>query len=139
MLQKLFPFWSDRNKSLKHSIDISTKQHDVRNIHSLSVILHPNDSVDIIMMHPDLEKFSISEISNEAEKFAELLVYITNAPMEPRLLAVITNKGKNTESMKEQLFYDNVISYYQLIKRELEKTVSDSGPVIRPIAAFNLK
>lgn len=137
MLLRLFPFFQKNKTELSKTI--SLKESRDHNIHTLSVILYPNDIVDILLTHPDLEQFSISEISKEAEKFAELLVHITNAPMEPKLLAVITNKSKITESIKEQLFYDNIITYYNLIKSEFEKNTSDNDPVIRPSAAFNQK
>ena len=136
-LKKLFHYSS--NDAIK---DERMNENDelINNIHTLSVILHPNDNVDIIMMHPDLERLSLSDISVEAEKFAELLVYITNPLVEPKLLATILNKTKKKEiSTKEHLFYDNVITYYRLVKAEFEKNLNDSGPVVRPRAAFSLK
>jgi hypothetical protein len=108
-------------------------------MHSLSVILHPDDMVDIIVLHPKLDKLSLVEISTEAEKFAELLIYVTNNLMEPKLLTTIRNKIKNTNNDKEQLFYDNVLSYYDVIKTEFEKKLIDNGPLIRPRSVFNSK
>lgn len=141
ILQKFYLYWSGlNNKADKDkSTDSDLSDQEIDTIHSLSIILHPNDTVDLIMMHPDLERLSDHEISNEAEKFAELLLYVTNALMEPKLLATISNKSKSTESVKEQLFYDNVITYYQIVKKEFEHNMLEKGPVIRPIAVFNTK
>lgn len=137
MLQKCFPCLKSNTLAQK---EISSNSSDgLTGVHSISIVLHQNDAVDIILMHPDLEKFSITEISTEAEKFSELLVYTISMTMESKLLAVIAEKSKNTESIKEQLFYDNVVHYYQLIKAEFEKNLLSSGPVIRPSAAFNPK
>jgi hypothetical protein len=108
-------------------------------MHSLSIILHPDDMVDIIVLHPKLEKLSLVEISSEAEKFAELLIYVANNLMEPKLLTTIRNKTKDTNNEKEQLFYDNVLSYYDVIKSEFEKKLIDNGPLIRPRSVFNSK
>jgi hypothetical protein len=115
------------------------EQPIVDNAHSLSVILHPDEMVDIIVLHPKLDKLSLVEISSEAEKFAELLIYVTNNLMEPKLLTTIRNKTKNTNNDKEQLFYDNVLSYYDIIKTDFEKKLIDNGPLIRPRSVFNSK
>lgn len=140
ILQKFYLFclgrYSEDNSS---SIGLDSKKKSMDNIHSVSIVLHSNDTVDIIMMHPDLDPLSDNEVSTEAEKFAELLVYITNALMEPKLLATIANKSKLTENVKEQLFYDNVISYYNIVKAEFEHNLLEKGPLIRPSAVFNTK
>lgn len=135
MLQKLFHYWL--SKTQKPSVKEEASASD--DMHSLSIVLHPNEMVDIIVLHPKLDKLSIVEISTEAEKFAELLVYVSNNLMEPKLLTTIRNKTKNTANDKEQLFYDNVLSYYDLIKTEFEKKIIDNGPLIRPRSVFNSK
>lgn len=138
MLRKLWRYWFSAEQA-KTDTSTGIRAKEIDNIHSISVILHPDDAVDIVMMHPDLELLSISDISSEAEKFAELLVYVTNPLMEPKLLATINHKAKISERTKEQLFYDNVISYYQLIRSEYEKRLINNGPVIRPRSAFSLR
>lgn len=138
MLQRLWHFCRKPN-NITNDISIHPSYPKIDTIHSLSVVLHPDDAVDIVMMHPDLELLSVSDIANEAEKFSELLVYVTNPLMEPKLLATIANKAKNSTSIKEQLFYDNVITYYRIIRAEYEKKLIDKGPVIRPRLAFNLR
>lgn len=137
MLKKLFRSSSNHKEDGELSINNNVI---INNIHTLSIVLHPNDNVDIIMMHPNLENLSLTEIAFEAEKFAELLVYITNPLVEPKLLTTITNKTKKKDTTtKEHLFYDNVITYYRLVKAEFEKNLGDNGPVVRPRAAFSLK
>jgi hypothetical protein len=138
MLQKLFHYWLSKKKSTSDN-----KQNEEESVtddmHSLSIILHPDDMVDIIVLHPKLDKLSLVEISSEAEKFAELLIYVANNLMEPKLLTTIRNKTKNTDNEKEQLFYDNVLSYYDVIKSEFEKKLINNGPLIRPRSVFNSK
>lgn len=140
MLQKLFHYWLSKNKSLSDNKKNKEEEESVTDdMHSLSIILHPDDMVDIIVLHPKLEKLSLVEISSEAEKFAELLIYVANNLMEPKLLTTIRNKTKDTNNEKEQLFYDNVLSYYDVIKSEFEKKLIDNGPLIRPRSVFNSK
>jgi hypothetical protein len=138
MLQELFRYWLNK----KHPSVAKEKNQEepiADESHSLSVILHPDDIIDIIVLHPKLDRLSLVEISTEAEKFAELLIYVTNNLMEPKLLTTIRNKTKNTNNDKEQLFYDNVLSYYDIIKTEFEKKLIDNGPLIRPRSVFNSK
>jgi len=67
------------------------------------------------------------------------LIYVTNNLMEPKLLTTIRDKTKNTNNDKEQLFYDNVLSYYDVIKTEFEQKLINNGPLIRPRSVFNSK
>jgi hypothetical protein len=138
MLQELFRYWLNKKQS---SVTKEKNQEEsiADEMHSLSVILHPDDIVDIIVLHPKLDKLSLVEISTEAEKFAELLIYVTNNLMEPKLLTTIRDKTKNTNNDKEQLFYDNVLSYYDVIKTEFEQKLINNGPLIRPRSVFNSK
>jgi hypothetical protein len=138
MLQELFRYWLNKKQS---SVTKEKNQEEsiADEAHSLSVILHPDDIIDIIVLHPKLDKLSLVEISTEAEKFAELLIYVTNNLMEPKLLTTIRDKTKNTNNDKEQLFYDNVLSYYDVIKTEFEKKLINNGPLIRPRSVFNSK
>jgi|LakMenE18May11ns_1017448.scaffolds.fasta_scaffold9959463_37 hypothetical protein len=138
MLQELFRYWLSK-KQPSVAKEKTQEESIAEEMHSLSVILHPDDMVDIIVLHPKLDKLSLVEISTEAEKFAELLIYVTNNLMEPKLLTTIRNKIKNTNNDKEQLFYDNVLSYYDVIKTEFEKKLIDNGPLIRPRSVFNSK
>ena len=138
MLQELFRYWLNKKQS-SVTKEKSQEESIADEMHSLSVILHPNDIIDIIVLHPKLDKLSLVEISTEAEKFAELLIYVANNLMEPKLLTTIRNKTKNTNDDKEQLFYDNVLSYYDTIKTDFEKKLIDNGPLIRPRSVFNSK
>jgi hypothetical protein len=138
MLQKLFHYWLNNKKSSSTN-EKEQEESTTEDLHSLSIILHPDDMVDIIVLHPKLDKLSLVEISAEAEKFAELLIYVANNLMEPKLLKTIQNKTKDTNNDKEQLFYDNVLSYYDVIKSNFEKNVINTGPLIKPRSVFNSK
>ena len=138
MLKKLFHYCL--SKIHNTSTEIKNQEKNItEEIHSLSVLLYPKDMVDIIFLHPNLDNLSIVEISTEAEKFAELLIYATSSLMEPKVLTTIRDKVKNTNNEKEQLFYDNVLSYYDIIKTEFEQKILGNGPLIRPRSVFNPK
>jgi hypothetical protein len=138
MLQKLFRYCLSKKQS--PSTDIKNQEeNNTEAIHSLSVRLYENDIVDVIFLHPKIDNLSIIEISTEAEKFAELLIYAISSLMEPKVLTIIHDKAKNTNNNKEQLFYDNVLSYYDLIKIEFEQKLLNNGPLIRPRSVFNSK
>lgn len=138
MLQKLFRYWLNNKKSSSTN-EKKQEESTTEDLHSLSIILRPDDMIDIIVLHPKLDKLSLVEISAEAEKFAELLIYVANNLMEPKLLKTIRNKTKDTNNDKEQLFYDNVLSYYDVIKSNFEKNVINTGPLIKPRSVFNSK
>jgi len=42
------------------------------------------------------------------------------------------------KAIKEKLFFDNVISFYDLIRQEIKKA-NNTGPLISPMSAFATK
>jgi len=136
MLSKLYHYLFD-----KRTLPITSQDDDDNqsSVHSVTLVLHSESVIDIVMTHPDLNRLSNDDIVIEAEKFAELLVYMSNNIMESKLLKTISKKGQQSSNIKEQLFYDNVITFYKLIQSELEQKISYNGPLIRPTAAFNIR
>jgi len=105
---------------------------------SIVISLKSNYDVDIQLKYPNLDNEHINNIPNIAEKYAELLIYINSNALKYRLLDTIKDKSYRSEDIKEKLFFDNVISFYDLIRQEIKKA-NNTGPLISPMSAFATK
>jgi hypothetical protein len=105
---------------------------------SIVISLKSNYDVDIQLKYPNLDNEHINNIPNIAEKYAELLIYINSNALKYRLLDTIKDKSYRSEDIKEKLFFDNVISFYDLIRQEIKKA-NNTGPLISPMSVFATK
>jgi hypothetical protein len=108
---------------------------------SIIISLKSNYDIDIQFKYPNLNSTDINNIPNIAEKYAELLIYINSNPLKYKLLDTIKDKSYRSEDIKEKLFFDNVISFYDLIRQEIKKAniINNNGPLISPMAVFATK
>ena len=51
---------------------------------------------------------------------------------------MIENNSKNSQEIKQKLFFDNIISFYDIIKTNLINN-ANNGPLISPSSVFNGK
>jgi hypothetical protein len=105
---------------------------------SIIISLKSNYDVDIQLKYPNLDNEDINNIPNIAEKYAELLIYINSNALKYRLLDTIKDKSYRSEDIKEKLFFDNVISFYDIIRQEIKKA-NNTGPLISPMSVFATK
>jgi hypothetical protein len=105
---------------------------------SIIISLKSNYDVDIQLKYPNLNNEDINNIPNIAEKYAELLIYINSNALKYRLLDTIKDKSYRSEDIKEKLFFDNVISFYDIIRQEIKKA-NNTGPLISPMSVFATK
>lgn len=116
---------------------LKTKKEPLETL-SIIISLKNNYDVDIQLQYPNLDNEDITNISNIAEKYAELLIYINSNALKYRLLDTIKDKSYRSEDIKEKLFFDNVISFYDLIRQEIKKA-NNTGPLISPMSVFATK
>lgn len=93
--------------------------------------------IDIGCVLPDIENYSIDQISDLSEKYAELLILINSGVFRNQIFDMLKNQSKRSDkNAKEQLFVENVISFDKILNHELNKTLKNNKPLIRPISVF---
>jgi len=127
MLKKFFHYF----KSL-----ISKKKTE-ENL-GIVVSLTSDLKIDIALKYPKLDNYDINIIPSIAEKYAELFIYINSNVLKHKLLETIDEKSYRSSDMKEKLFFDNVLSFHDIIKKEIKKN-SNTGPLISPMSVFNAR
>lgn len=102
--------------------------------------LRKDYDVDIAGILPIIEELDSDKISDIAEKYAQLLLSINKGLFAKKIIEIIENKSKITTDYNEQLFIQNVIVYYGLLKEELNAYYQNTNvPVIRPSFVFKSK
>ena len=127
MLKKLFSYFSKDKKKIpdKYSIIIS---------------LTSNYDIDIQLLYPNLQEADLNSIPDIAEKYANLLVYSSTNVLQSKLLDIVFDQSDNLKnSIKEKLFFDNIISFYTVLKQQIKLNKTRHNPLIRPINVFSIK
>jgi len=125
-------------KKFLHYFKFLKKKEEPLDLLGITISLTNNYDIDIELKYPNIDNKNINDIPNIAEKYAELLIFINSSPLRYRLLDTIKDKSYRSENIKEKLFFDNVISFYDIIKQEIKKA-NNSGPLISPISVFATK
>lgn len=128
MLKKFFHYFKPR--------PITTSPN---NKLSIVISLQNNYDIDIELKYPNLENYSVENMTILAEKYAELLIYINSNVLKHKLLENIKDRSYKSEDLKQKLFFDNVLSFHDIIKQEIKKQTNTTGPLISPIAVFATK
>lgn len=127
MLKKLFHYFKNKIFSKKINSEFS-----------VIISLQPNYDVDVKLNYPNLNDVDINNIPTIAEQYAELVIYIGSNILKHKLLDMIQDRSYRSEDIKEKLFFDNLVSFHEIITQEI-KNHQNTGPLIRPTSVFNIK
>jgi hypothetical protein len=96
-----------------------------------------NLELDIGCVLPDLHNYSTDEISDLAEKYAELLIMINNGIFKNQIFDMLNTKTESIDCKdKDRLFINNVLSFDKILNQELSKVIKNNRPLIRPTSVF---
>lgn len=105
----------------------------------ISFKLTKNFDIDILGFIPETENLSPDEISDIAEKYAQLLLSINKGFLKSKVLNILEDKSSRSSEPNEQLFLNNVVVYYDILKDEIAKLQNSQAPLIRPVSVFRSK
>lgn len=142
ILKKLF--WGYTHKSEENITQYSNKTMGI------TFSLDPESlDIDILCYIPDLlvqqlendddniSNQDIEKIQKLANDFAQLLFLINKGLFKTQIFEYLEDKKKNANNPKTTLFIDNIISYYDIVKKEYNRIkIHDNEPVVRPFIAF---
>lgn len=106
---------------------------------SISFSLTEKFDVDIEGLFPDFDKLEIEELSEIAEKYAQLILSLNKGLFSKQILKIFNAHYKKSKNTKEQLFLQNVLVFYNLLQEEVSKIYNNDSPLIRPSSVFNNK
>lgn len=104
---------------------------------SIKLSLNKDYSIDIKLNYPSTNDATNEDIVDFAEKYAELLLYINSPIFKQKLIDHVATKQRKATNTDEQLFFNNVLVFYDVLKAEISKLTNSTGPLIRPSSVFN--
>lgn len=131
MLKKLSNYFKNLFKTT------STKPKDPENIYSIKIDMYSDLDIEVKLYYDPL-LINTGNVISMAERYAELLVYIGSNAFKKKLGEILEEKIKLSTNINEQLLLDNIISFQDLIKKEIQNaSAANYTPIIRPISVFN--
>jgi hypothetical protein len=109
------------------------------NDYSVTLSIQPDYDLDIKFNFPNLDNCDIRQIPENAEKYAQLLVYINSPIFKHKLLTILVDKSNTIDNIKEKLFFDNILSFHDIILQDIKSIKSQNSPLIKPSNVFNIK
>lgn len=109
-------------------------------IGGITFILNADKTVNVSCYIPETDKMSVEEITNTAEDYAELLMYINDGLLSSKIIDFIKSTIKTSEYEQDKLFFDNVLTFWAIhhvYNKQSQKNKSNH-PLIMPSKVFNI-
>lgn len=116
------------------------KNNNSKNNLSIEFLFEKNTKdIKVNLILPTDEEISLSNITELSEKFAELLVGIDYGLFREQIFKNLSNIQKESREENTILFVENVISFYNILKKELiNKSIFYQRPIIPPSMVFKI-
>ena len=138
LLEKLFP--SSKIVEEKNNVAKTTEDDNIdKYLCGISFYLTDKYEIDVSGFVPNMEEIDVDDITNISEKYAQLLLSVNKGFLKDKILEILTERARTTDNTNEQLFINNVIVFYGLLKDELSKLQNSKYPLIRPTNVFRSK
>jgi hypothetical protein len=122
----------DKKETEELSEEIQTK-------FSIQFSIDKNENIDIIFDIGYPATINIADIASISEKYAQLLLTINHGGFKSQIIDTLKRESKESEDDKKILIIDNILSFYDLLKREMLKSSSlYNQPIVSPSMAFKL-
>lgn len=132
IVNKLFLFCKINNKEIKLNNETENKNCFV------TLSLDENNKINIEVGYKTSTN-NAAELIQLSESFAEMLTYLSSSSFKKSLFNQLVDKQKSSEDISEQIFIDNTIAFYDIIKQEISLSNKAKQPVVRPLSVFNVK
>ncbi len=130
--------WSIISRYFSKKDQINIKQ-DKNNIEKFSIqfSIDRNDNVDVMFDIGYPETINIADIANVSEKYAQLLLTINHGGFKSQIIDILQDESKKSDDDKKILMIDNILSFYDILKREMFKSSAlYNQPIVPPSMAF---
>lgn len=133
----MFEFLSSIIDRFKRSKPETYQQINSSEKFSIQFSIDKNDNVDILFDIGYPENLSVSDIVSISEKYAQLLLTINHGGFKPQIISTLKEQSKQSDDEKKILMIDNILSFYDILKREMLKSSSlYNQPIVPPSMAF---
>lgn len=129
-LYNFFKLESINNQNIETENQNSTNPY-------IQFILNKDNHIEISCGLEHTSSLNNDLIIELSEKYAELLLGISNSLLKNDIVETLKKESKNSEDYKKILLIDNIISFYETLQKERLKTSAFYHlPVVLPSMAF---
>lgn len=141
--EKFLTLFSFNKKTIKPKLDDVNKQDHCASLF-FGLLDSDPDTVDIKCLLPNVDDKNTSEITNIAEKYAQLLVLLNSETFNKNIHEILNmHKKSNSENFKTIMLVDSIISFwdmlYSLQTKQMYTKYKIYQPLVKPSEAFRLK
>lgn len=104
---------------------------------SIQFSIDKDDTVDVLFNIGYQENLNVADIVTVSEKYAQLLLTINHGGFKSQILNILKDESKRSDDEKKILMIENILSFYDILKREMLKSSPlYNQPIVAPSMAF---
>ena len=124
----------------KRSEKIELKEkEDLESIGGITFKLNSDSTIDISCYIPETKNLSVEQMTTLSENYAELMLYINEGFLTPKIIEFIKGSIKETDFEQDKLFFENVLVFCTMhhVEHLKNKKAKSNQPLIRPSSVFS--
>jgi hypothetical protein len=127
-----------RTKFLSKQPTITTQEEESDVVGAITFKLYKNKEISIACYIPETKDFSIDQMTQLSEDYAELLMYVNEGLLATKIIEFIKTSMTNTELEQDKLFFENVLVFWTMhhVEHTKQKKIKSNQPLIRPTSVF---
>lgn len=136
MIRSIFKWFNTKFFSKKPTIINQEEESDV--VGAITFKLYKNKEISIACYIPETKDFSVDQMTQLSEDYAELLMYINEGLLATKIIEFIKDSMVNTELEQDKLFFENVLVFWTMhhVEHTKQKKIKSNQPLIRPSSVF---
>lgn len=124
--------------------NVSTKGLDFNNVNGMIIFsMSDPDSIDISCLVPNPTSEDATQLSNQAEQFAEMLLCINEGLFKKNIIEVLTKQYEKEKDPIKKLLIDNILHFWSVLQtsykteKKLKSKNNSKEPLVNPMAVFS--
>ena len=136
MINSILQWFSTKFFSKKPEITTQEEESDV--VGAITFKLFKNKEISIACYIPETKDFSIEQMTQLSEDYAELMMYINEGLLATKIIGFIKDSMIKTELEQDKLFFENVLVFWTMhhVEHIKQKKIKSNQPLIKPSSVF---
>lgn len=136
MINSILQWFNTKFFSKKPEITTQEEESDV--VGAITFKLFKNKEIGISCYIPETKDFSVEQMTELSEDYAELMMYINEGLLATKIIGFIKESMVKTDLEQDKLFFENVLVFWTMhhVEHIKQKKIKSNQPLIRPSSVF---
>ena len=136
MINSILQWFNTKFFSKKPEITTQEEESDV--VGAITFKLFKNKEISIACYIPETKDFSVEQMTQLSEDYAELMMYINEGLLATKIIGFIKDSMVKTDLEQDKLFFENVLVFWTMhhVEHIKQKKIKSNQPLIRPSSVF---